>query len=158
MSSGEINKVRKAIEEVTTMILEDWGMMMVDPASSSTQDVFCENENFLVSMVQFKGIVKGQYNILCQKEFASILAKNVLGLDEEPAEQDQQDALREMANVLCGNMLTECYGTEAIFDLTPPQITTLNSEDVSKYFDERTVCCMADDTPVAATFSVETGE
>jgi CheY-specific phosphatase CheX len=157
MTNNELSKVKEAIEQVTTMILEDWGMMLVDQADSNI-NIFSNNENFLVSMVRFKGIVNGQYSIVCQKEFASSLAKNVLGLDEEPAEQDQKDALKEMANVLCGNMLTECYGDEEVFDLTPPEIAEFKPKEIQKYFDERTVCCLADDSPVAATFSIDISE
>jgi hypothetical protein len=49
------------------------------------------------------------------------LAANMLGVDEPPPPPaDQRDALGELANVLCGNLLPEIAGTEHVFLLAAP--------------------------------------
>ncbi len=41
--------------------------------------------------------------------------------DEIPPDQ-QQDALKELCNVLCGNLLPEVAGSKAVFDLAAPEL------------------------------------
>jgi hypothetical protein len=52
------------------------------------------------------------------------LAVNMLGLDDDvqvsPA--DQKDALREMLNIICGNLLPALAGDQAVFDIEAPEI------------------------------------
>jgi len=53
-----------------------------------------------------------------------ILAANMLGLEKEDAAtlDHQYDALKELANVLCGNLLPAIAGPEPEFDVQPPVI------------------------------------
>jgi hypothetical protein len=45
------------------------------------------------------------------------LAANMLGEAEAPSAQEQQGSLRELANVVVGNWLPQCFGSRAVFDL-----------------------------------------
>jgi hypothetical protein len=52
------------------------------------------------------------------------LANNMLGLEcdqDSPTYAQQIDALKEMLNVACGNLLPELAGTQAVFNLSAPQ-------------------------------------
>jgi chemotaxis protein CheY-P-specific phosphatase CheC len=53
------------------------------------------------------------------------LAANMLGMDdgEEISEEEQCDALKETLNIICGNVLPAIAGSEAVFNITPPQLT-----------------------------------
>ena len=58
------------------------------------------------------------------------LASNMLGLDmaDGPASPGQQeDALKELMNVICGNLLPEIAGCEAIFNVGAPEISGKSS-------------------------------
>ncbi|MDM8539151.1 hypothetical protein QUF70_20550, partial [Desulfobacterales bacterium HSG17] len=49
---------------------------------------------------------------------------NMLGIeeDETSTSEQQYDALKELLNVICGNLLPEIAGKEAIFKVGMPQI------------------------------------
>ena len=55
------------------------------------------------------------------------LAANMLGEDEVSAQEHRDDALGEIGNVICGNILPRIAGTREVFDLRPPYVT-LHSE------------------------------
>ncbi len=148
-----MTEAKKAIKEVSTRILEDWGMMMVEPGSPEI-GAFEQENPMLITSIEFKGVVGGKYTILCQQSFAEALSHNVLGSDKEIATEDIEDALRELANILCGNMLTECYGSDVVFDLGRPELHHSEVKDISDQFNDRTVSFLADDCPVAFTFSL----
>ena len=50
------------------------------------------------------------------------LTENMLGLDmgEETAIETQHDAMKELANVVCGNVLPGIAGTTAVFNVAAP--------------------------------------
>ena len=48
------------------------------------------------------------------------LAANMLGVDEAPGSAEQADALGELANVLCGNLLPAIAGEQHVFILEAP--------------------------------------
>lgn len=145
---------RKVIEETTVRILEDWALMMVEEGEI-TREQFSHEDPFLVSTISFKGPFEGTYSILCQTNFAECLATNLLGCDDGASQDDLEDALRELANVLCGNLLTECFGEDAVFDLILPHVKSPDEAGVAAYFNERTVMLLADDAPIAVTFEID---
>ncbi|RMG43646.1 MAG: chemotaxis protein CheX [Candidatus Dadabacteria bacterium] len=154
MEDNAVSDFKTIIYEVSARILEDWGMMMVDPAPEETQ-IFDFNEPFYLATIQFHGLMSGRYTVICQKAFMQTLAANLLGDDQAEDGKDSLDALKEMANVLCGNLLTECYGEDAVFDLVLPEVTKVDGEQVKQLFSDRTVSYLADDEPVAVTFDLQ---
>ena len=56
--------------------------------------------------------------------------------------------MAELVNVLSGNLLTEQFGTEEIFDLTPPVVHTVNADDAKKFFNFNHSCFTADNEPI----------
>ncbi|MFH1982207.1 MAG: chemotaxis protein CheX [Pseudomonadota bacterium] len=62
------------------------------------------------------------------------LAANMLGLDEddEITDAEQQDALKEALNIICGNVLPAVAGSEAVFNIAAPQlIAGVSAEDAA---------------------------
>lgn len=74
--------------------------------------------------VAFNGPTQGELLLNMSTAALPELAANMLGLDEGeiPPEDQQQDALREALNVICGNLLPRIGGVEAVFDIQPPEI------------------------------------
>ncbi|MCB0311490.1 MAG: chemotaxis protein CheX [Bdellovibrionales bacterium] len=149
-----MSDTRETIEKVTTRILEDWAMMMVEPLPN-VNSAFNQEEPYLLATVKFKGVMSGTYHILCQEGFLDNLAGNLLGFDEHADSEERNDALREMANVLCGNLLTECYGDDTVFDLSLPEVHEIEADKISTYFNNRSASYLADEEPVLVTFSAE---
>ena len=146
-----MDKFKENIDSVTTRVLEDWGMFLVEPAETSL-DNFDSEAEFLITTVQFQGVLTGTYAILCQQPFLEILSENLIGDEEEIEEEDKKDALKEMANVLCGNLVTECYGEDMVFDLVLPSVNIASEEQVASAINTRTICYLADDEPLLVTF------
>ncbi|MDZ4785850.1 MAG: chemotaxis protein CheX [bacterium] len=144
-------------KKVSTKILEDWGMMLVDEEANA-KAMFDPNQKYYVSVVAFKGhgTIDGNYSVICQSPFINALASNLLGVDDPLTEEQKADALKEMSNVLTGNLITEFYGADVSFDLLPPESFTMDPELAFTILDsKRTLAFCADDTPVAISFSLE---
>jgi len=73
--------------------------------------------------VGFSGPSAGRVLLAAEGQILPPLAANMLGLDEgEPSEAEQTDALKELLNVICGNLLPEIAGAEAVFDVQAPEV------------------------------------
>jgi CheY-specific phosphatase CheX len=72
--------------------------------------------------VAFSGPLQGVLVVTLAGGLLSSLAANMLGVDEPPATAQQYDALGEIANVICGNVLPRIAGPQAVFQLSPPEL------------------------------------
>jgi len=75
--------------------------------------------------VQFAGPLTGALALHVSDDVARALAANMLGVDAvrgEPADAQRliRDALGEVANVICGNLLPALAGRTAVFELGAP--------------------------------------
>jgi len=71
--------------------------------------------------VAFCGPLQGVLVVSLAGGLLSGLAANMLGVDEPPATAQQYDALGEIANVICGNLLPRIAGPQAVFQLSAPE-------------------------------------
>lgn len=150
----------EALQNTGARVLEDWAMMLVDPAEDTK--IFQSEEPFYFGTVDFAGPKKGTVCIVVQDNFMDSLTKNLLGL--EPAAQvteaDKQDALKEMSNVLTGNFLTEAFGNTDVFDVVLPLVHKVGYDVVEKVLkntsdSKKALYYLADGEPVAFTFESE---
>ncbi|MGB5987411.1 MAG: chemotaxis protein CheX [Desulfobacterales bacterium] len=74
--------------------------------------------------VAFGGHFTGDLVWVCPASAAREMTANMLGLedDEALAEPQINDALKEVLNIICGNILPILAGSEAVFNLSAPQI------------------------------------
>jgi len=71
--------------------------------------------------VRFTGPLAGRLVLNVSRGVLPGVAGNMLGIEpEEVSESDSLDALGELANVICGNVLPEIAGDRAMFDLSRP--------------------------------------
>jgi CheY-specific phosphatase CheX len=88
----------------------------------------------------FDGPFKGSLALAVPEPFGGQVAANVLGLDmDDPKTENGTvcqtetncavDALKELLNVTCGNLLTAIAGDEPVFDLTVPEVTLLSEDE-----------------------------
>ena len=145
---------QKDFEQVNTTILEDWGLMMIEPAGS-VSDSFNPFEIVYVSSIRFSGPNNGIYRVCCQADFMNALAQNLLGELDDVSLSDQEDALKEMANVVCGNLLTALYGSDKTFDLSQPLVEERKVADLEKMNGEGRAVFLADDCPVLVSLEAE---
>ncbi len=65
-------------------------------------------DNWLTVAVDFEGDVAGRLVLCAEPSLVSALAGNMLGVEEEELPLDRQvDALKEMANIICGNLFAQ---------------------------------------------------
>ena len=73
--------------------------------------------------LSFTGPLNGKLAMKVSDDLPVPIAANMLGLDDEtPTAEQQADALRELLNVICGNMLPILAGSEEVFDVGAPAI------------------------------------
>lgn len=138
------------LQPVGQRILEDWAMMLVDPATPEQEESLLDGEEVYRSSVNFSGEKAGQISILSNGEFLRALGSNLVG--EDAADLDENvsvDGFKELANVIAGNFLTEAFGDGRVFDLSSPIYLKLSSDEVSR--DAKSgvsICLVADDAPV----------
>jgi CheY-specific phosphatase CheX len=111
-SSAEKILYRKA-----ALIFEELGFLM--PQSDRGQEPLSECSG---ACVAFSGPFAGRLLVLLSPEALSLLSSNMLGREDSPDETLEQDALREIANVICGNTLPAVFGDKGKFQLDAPVI------------------------------------
>lgn len=76
--------------------------------------------------VAFAGPFCGQVALWVSDDMLPALAGNMLGLDDgQTATPDQQhDALKELLNVICGNLLPVIASKTDVFNVRPPMLVT----------------------------------
>lgn len=115
------------LARVFTEVLEQLAFMFVDNPDNDGPD---EAPPLAAATMRFRGPFAGQLALVVPRDMAPVLAANVLGLDLEDVliAQAPYDALKELLNVTCGNLLTAIAGDEPVFDLTVPEIEELPAE------------------------------
>ncbi|GAB4242982.1 MAG: hypothetical protein Kow00109_18740 [Acidobacteriota bacterium] len=98
---------------------EELAFLLVDEELDPVQ---ADAEPAAAARVCFAGPHRGEL-ILCVygPTVLAAAAQNMLGEFEAPSREVQMDAMKELANVVCGNLLPLWAGEEAVFDLTPPE-------------------------------------
>ena len=107
-----------------------------------------DSESVKVEMNFTGDLYNGSLMMILPQNISSELAANILGIDDtsEDAMDLGEDSLKEVLNVICGRVLTEISGEEALFDLSIPTLKTISSNDLGKYVDDKNICCaMIDD-------------
>jgi CheY-specific phosphatase CheX len=82
-----------------------------------------KNANFEgASSVTFSGPCSGRLIVGLYGQLMASLAANMLGEEEIPTKQQQHDALGEITNIICGNILPEMAGRREVFHIGPPTV------------------------------------
>ncbi len=85
-----------------------------------------DDTDSIAALVSFSGKFDGKLIMVVSEEVLPELAGNMLGLDDpgETTEEQRHDALKELINVICGNLLPEIAGKEIVFNVAAPTIFT----------------------------------
>ncbi len=117
---------KEILKKTACEVFEQYAFMFMD--LTGDEPVECCSVDFIRSTMVFKGVRSGSLEIIVPTELAKNLAVNVLGIDDfdelEPG--STEDALKELLNTICGILLTEINGDEAVFDLSVPETSKIN--------------------------------
>ncbi len=108
--------------ETTQRVFEEAAFALVDEPDETPEPV-ADAGPVLSAAVEFSGQFSGKLAISAPEEFVKILATNMLGVDEDDPDAQQKcgDALGEILNMVCGNLLPAIAGTEPEFRITEPR-------------------------------------
>ena len=123
-------KIDNIILKVTAETLEKLVFMFASPyePENSTE----EDPDIGVS-VSFTGPFSGTLGMKVSGKVLSEITVNMLGVDDEDeiTIEDQNDALKETINILCGNILPAIAGKQAVFNIGAPEIIQ-EGEDIKE--------------------------
>ena len=111
------HNVEKILYRKAALIFEELGFMM--PQSDICDNYQTDNPG---AVVTFHGPFSGCLLVSVTGEILPTLSLNMLAQQEPAGKQMEEDALRELANVICGNALPAIYGLKEVFHLNAPSI------------------------------------
>ncbi len=112
------NSQETKLYRVTALTFEQLGFMLPSP------DLTEEQKRAPVDAavkVEFTGCFSGRIILSVSGGVLPYVVSNMVGEDEAFSPDALQDALGEMANVICGNLLPEMVGNREVFSLRPPE-------------------------------------
>ncbi len=152
MPSSEF--IEKAVE-VISRILSESAFIFTDPMEPDDCPDLREWEVQGVSLV-FSGYRSGVLTLWAGDDFLRSAAANMLGIDEdsEKAGEKGMDALKEILNIIVGNLLTSVFGSDPVFDLGIPE--KMASDSIMDNFkSENAVWLEAEGNPVLFILNIE---
>jgi len=112
--------------KVFAQVAENLAFMFVETPEGEEFETF--ETDFVKAHMRFAGPFRGMLSIAVPRAMCPEIAASVLGLEPDDALVTRQpcDALKELLNVTCGNLLPAIAGEEPVFDLTVPELTALD--------------------------------
>ena len=147
---------RDILIETMCEVLEKLAYMFGEPAEDDP--VKTPAEGYLGS-IKFVGHRDGELCVAVPYEMCLELSANMLGteLGDPKAEEDAGDALKELLNVSCGNILTALYGTHPTFELSVPEARKTGAEAWEKLAAHpESIRITIDDYPALVNFQART--
>lgn len=145
----------EVIEQTVTDVLEQLAFVFADYAERG--ELPAEMESAIAVRMGIRGAATGQLTVISGPDVCLELASNLTG--EAPEDINGEvatQALMELANVLCGQLLTEIAGVEPVFDLDPPEsIPNMAAIWQALRDDEYAVAFLADDCPLLVRLELD---
>jgi CheY-specific phosphatase CheX len=111
-------RIEDLLESAIGEVLESMCFLSVESVSAGVY----EGDDSLVSQrLTFRGPERGSFGICVPLTTARIIASNLLGQEQiEVSESQAAEAIGEVANMICGTLLSRLHSVRA-FDLTSPE-------------------------------------
>jgi len=150
------NDYNETLIKVCCDVFENLSFMFGETIDLSEAE--SDSDAFISATMSFKGDKTGSLELVVPAETADTLAYNILGIDESEdlPPGSAIDALRELLNTICGQLLTTLFGDQPIFDLTVPETKTLTLDQ----WDERVendqyLAISVEDEPILIKTNIE---
>jgi CheY-specific phosphatase CheX len=115
-------KLETELYKAAALTFEELGFLL------PTEEIDEQQSNARVEAtvsIDFEGPFSGNLVVRICGGLLPVLAANMLGEEETPPESMQYDALGEIANVICGNMLPGIAGAKNVFHVNPPRMAEI---------------------------------
>jgi len=116
----ESSRYRELLFQTARKVFEEAAFALVDPPEEGAGD---ERSEAISVAVDFEGPFSGFLALSAERELAVIFAANMLGTDEDDPDADAKclDALKELVNMICGNLLPAVAGMGPEFRIQAPR-------------------------------------
>jgi CheY-specific phosphatase CheX len=138
-------------------ILERTAFMFPEPVENYDEAVFEEFQPVMATL-SYSGDGEGDIALIVPVEMCIELAMNLLGEDIDPEDPGEkpQDAVKEILNIIAGQLLTEVFGETAVFNLTPPIAKNLESEELAEIIEKKDYAmAISDEYPIITIMKVK---
>ncbi len=112
-------KLERELYKAATLTFEGLGFLL--PTSEISEQQLNAQVEAAVS-VEFEGPFSGKLLVRVCGGLLPIIAANMLGEENVQSKNLQYDALGEIVNVICGNMLPGIAGSKDVFHVSPPKM------------------------------------
>ena len=112
-------RLETELYKAATLTFEEMGFLL--PTLEINEQQLNAQVEAAVS-VEFKGPFSGNLLVKVCGELLPILTANMLGEEDVPPKNLQYDALGEIANVICGNLLPCIAGSKDFFHVGAPKM------------------------------------
>lgn len=125
---------KAALEAVFPRVLEESAFLFAEP--SDTDGEQNAPDDAVCVSIDFTGARSGSLNMAISTSLGREISMNLIGNDQGEAVPDSaaHDALGELLNVTCGNVLTEIAGEKPVFNLSVPRIAPISAEEWKSFF------------------------
>lgn len=113
-----LSTMERLLSQALTATFEELALICPDTKLSDAQSEALVDVAVAVS---FNGPLSGRFVLRATSEILPGITENMLGTGGVFPLTVQRDALGELANVICGNLLPMIGGAEAVFVLSAPQ-------------------------------------
>ena len=112
-------KLEKELYKAGTLAFEELGFLLPSLEVSEEQ---LNAQVEAAASVEFDGPFSGKLLVRICGGILPTLAANMMGEEDAPSKNLQHDALTEITNVICGNMLPGIAGATGIFHVSVPKM------------------------------------
>jgi hypothetical protein len=107
----------QAVSQAAEDVLSTMFFTLVEEAPAEVA-----NQLDFETRIAFRGHWAGSLALRCSTDAVAEMASNFLGsdFDAPPSEAEQQAVMMELANMICGAVLSK-IGSEGLFELLPPE-------------------------------------
>ena len=121
---------QRLLATTATSTFESLALLLAEPAGPAPADAL--GDGAVSARVAFAGTARGAaaggaLAVAVSAGVAAALAENMLGVGAAGADE-RRDAVGEFANVVCGHVLSEAGGPEAVFRLAAPVSAEVGGE------------------------------
>ena len=113
-------KLETELFKAATLTFEELGFLLPTPEIDEQQ---LNAQVEAAVSVDFDGPFSGKLLVKVCGGLLPIIAANMLGEEGVPSKSRQYDALGEIANVICGNMLPGIAGSKDVFHVSAPKMS-----------------------------------
>ncbi len=114
-----LNTMAQSLSQTTAATFEELALLFPDATPSNAQAMHALD---VAVSVDYRGPFNGRLILRASACVMPTIAANMLGEDHALELAVQRDALGELANVVCGNVLPAIGGADAVFHLAAPRL------------------------------------